>query len=147
MNEMIKETRHIGIVVSNLENSLKFYRDLLGLKITKTMDESGEYIDNILSLNNVQVKTVKMESANNGFLIELLEYKSHQANSTNRKIFDLGTSHVALTVNNLDECYRLLSKSGIKFNSLPQISPDKNAKVAFCFDPDGTPIELVEVLN
>ena len=74
MSKLIKEVRHFGIVVSNLEKSLKFYRDLLGLKILTNMNESGEFIDNILSLNNIQVKTVKMESMGGGTLIELLEY-------------------------------------------------------------------------
>ena len=146
MNELIKDIRHFGIVVSNLEKSLKFYRDLLGLKITRVMDESGKYIDNMLSLDSVQVKTVKMESANGGTLIELLEFKSPSSNVIHKEFFDIGASHVAFTVNNLDECYSFLSSSGIKFNSTPQISPDKKAKVAFCFDPDNTPIELVETL-
>ena len=146
MNELIKETRHFGIVVSNLDKSLKFYHDLLGLKILKTMDESGKYIDNMLSLENVQVKTVKLESVNGTTLIELLEYKSPTSTTIDKQIFDIGASHVAFTVNSLDKCYSLLSNSGVKFNSPPQISPDKKAKVAFCFDPDNTPIELVEAL-
>ena len=38
--------RHTGIVVSDMEKSLKFYRDLLGFKIRKDMVESGDYINN-----------------------------------------------------------------------------------------------------
>ena len=53
------EVRHIGIVVTNIEKSLKFYRDLLGLKIERSMNESGEYIDNMLGFENVHVKTCK----------------------------------------------------------------------------------------
>ena len=34
----------------------------------------------------------------------------------------------------------------IQFNSSPQISPDGYAKVVFCRAPEGTMIELVEVL-
>ena len=74
---MIKEIRHIGIVVNNMENSLKFYRDLLGLKIIRDMDEHGDYIDNMLSLNNVQVITVKLSADIGNTLIELLDFKSH----------------------------------------------------------------------
>ena len=146
MNKLIKEVRHFGIVVSNLEKSLKFYRDLLGLKILTNMNESGEFIDNILSLNNVQVKTVKMESMGGGTLIELLEYKSPISNSVNKKIFDIGASHVAFTVNDIDEYYEILSNSGVTFNSSPQISSDNKVKVAFCYDPDNIPIELVQIL-
>ena len=147
MMNMIKETRHIGIVVTNMEKSLHFYRDLLGLKIVRSMDELGEYIDNMLSLKEVKVKTVKM-SANNGVtLIELLEFKSHPKEKQRREIYEIGASHVAFTVNTLNETYEFLLKSGVKFNAPPQISPDGYAKVTFCQDPDGTPVELVEVMG
>jgi len=38
---MIKGVRHIGISVTNMERSLTFYRDLLGLKLERNMNESG----------------------------------------------------------------------------------------------------------
>ena len=43
--------------------------------------------------------------------------------------------------------YSELSKKNIEFNTPPQKSPDGLVKVTFCKDPDGTPIELVEMLN
>jgi len=147
MENLIKETRHFGIAVKNMDKSIWFYRDLLGLKIVREMNEYGEYIENMLQVKNVRVKTVKL-SANNGItLIELLEFKSHPKESLGQKIFDLGPSHIAFTVNDLDECYDFLSSKEIKFNSPPQISPDGYAKVCFCYDPDNTPVELVEVLK
>lgn len=147
MTKAVKETRHIGIAVTNMKKSLHFYRDLLGLEIVREMDESGEYIDNMLSINNVNVKTVKM-SANNGVtLIELLEFKSHPKENQQREIYDIGASHVAFTVENLNEMYEYLLNLGVKFNAPPQTSPDKFVKVTFCKDPDGTPIELVEVIG
>jgi len=147
MPNLVKETRHFGIVVSNMEVSLKFYQDLLGLKIEKSMVESGKYIDNMLSLKDVKVKTVKL-SANNGVtLVELLEFKNPSSKNRESKIYDFGASHIAFTVNNLDECYKTLKEAGVSFNASAQISPDGYAKVTFCHDPDGTPIELVEVLK
>ena len=143
---MIKEVRHIGIVVNNMENSLKFYQDLLGLKIIKDMDEQGGYINNMLSLDGVQVRTVKLSAGMGNTLIELLDFKSHNDNEI-RNFYTIGASHVALTVNNLEELYKTLSKNNIKFNAPPQKSPDGLVKVTFCNDPDGTPIELVEIID
>ena len=143
---MIKEVRHIGIVVNNIENSLKFYRDLLGLKIIKDMDEQGVYIDNMLSLDNVQVKTVKLSADTGNTLIELLDFKSHNDNEV-RNFYTIGASHIALTVDNLEDLYKHLSANNIKFNAPPQKSPDGIVKVTFCNDPDGTPIELVEIID
>jgi catechol 2,3-dioxygenase-like lactoylglutathione lyase family enzyme len=147
MANLLKDVRHFGIAVKNMEKSLWFYRDLLGLKIKREMDEHGKIIENMLNLNNVHVHTVKL-SVNDGVtLVELLEFKSHIPEYSNRQIFDFGASHVAFTVNDLDECYSFLNSEGIKFNSPPQTSPDGNAKVCFCYDPDNTPVELVEMIK
>ena len=142
---MIKDIRHTGIVVDNLESSLYFYHDLLGFQIVKQMEESGDCINNILSLRNVKVVTVKMTSPS-GQTIELLKYHSHPVEKKLREIFEIGISHIAFTVNDLEMVYKMLMGKGIQFNSSPQLSPDGYAKVAFCKAPEGTFVELVEVL-
>ena len=83
-----------------------------------------------------------------GGMIELLEYESHpKPLETLRPIVDIGVSHFAMTVDNLDQTYKDLSDMELIFNAKPAISPDGGAKVCFCRDFDGTLIELVEVLN
>lgn len=146
MADFIKGTRHFGIVVHNLQNSIAFYEDL-GLKIIKQMDESGSHLDKMLSLNNVDVTTVKMSAPKTDTLIELLHYKTPIPKEIERQINDFGPSHLAFTVKNLSENYDKLSQKGIKFFSSPQSSPDKSVLVVFCYDPDGIPIELVEELD
>ncbi|GAG92784.1 unnamed protein product, partial [marine sediment metagenome] len=72
----MKNIRHFGIVVSDIEKSLKFYRDLLGFQIKTDVLEKGSFIDAILGLEDIKVRTIKM-SADDGNLVELLWYKSH----------------------------------------------------------------------
>lgn len=142
---MIKDIRHTGIVVKDLESSLHFYRDLLGFQIIKKMEESGDYIDNMSELHDVRVTTVKMK-AYQGQMVELLEYQSHPEKQKVRKINDIGISHISFTVDDLDKEYKRLKEAGVPFNAPPQFSPDGYAKVTFCRAPEGTFIELVEVL-
>ena len=142
---MIKDIRHTGIVVVDLEASLYFYRDLLGFKIVKQMEETGDFIDTILSMRDIKVTTVKMTSST-GRMIELLKYHSHPEEQKIRKVHEIGISHIALTVDDLDVEYERLKGKGIQFNSPPQLSPDGYARVTFCRAPEGTLIELVEVL-
>lgn len=143
----MKNIRHFGIVVQDMEKSLHFYRDLLGLEIRRNMLEEGEFIDTILGLRGVKVRTVKMASANGSTLVELLEYATHKGKEReNYKIFDFGASHVAFTVEDVDREYERLKENGIRFTCSPQVSPDGKAKVTFCFDPDGVPVELVQEL-
>ena len=53
---MIKDVRHVGIVVTDMDVSLKFYKDLLGLKVKSLVDEEGEFLDNMLAHKNVKIR-------------------------------------------------------------------------------------------
>ena len=143
---MITEVRHAGIVVSNLDVSVKFYCNLLNLKIKSIANEEGEFLDNMLSQKNVKNKVAKLTANSGTALLELIESKSF-GNVQPRDFFTIGASHVAFTVDDLDKTYQYLSENGVRFNAPPQKSPDGFAKVTFCLDPDYTPIELVEVIK
>tara|TARA_A100001515_G_scaffold19375_1_gene14300 strand:+ start:3341 stop:3772 length:432 start_codon:yes stop_codon:yes gene_type:complete len=143
----LKNIRHTGIVVSDAERSIEFYTGLLGFEIKKDMLESGDYIDNFSALEGAVVRTVKM-TLGNGDMVELLCYQTHpEVPDMDRPITRIGCSHIAMTVDNLDDTYERLVNAGVVFNSPPQYSPDGFAKVTFCKDPDGSLIELVEELR
>lgn len=142
----MRAVRHVGIVVSDLERSLRFYEKLLGLKVVKRAEEVGEFIDKVCGLDKTRLITVKL-AADDGSLVEILSFNSHAVKKIERQIYDIGVSHVAFTVNDIDREYSKLCREGIKFISPPSLSPDGLAKVAFCKDPDGVYIELVEPVN
>ena len=142
------ELRHAGIVVTDLKRALHFYCDLLGLKILRSMEEKGAYLDNMLGHKDVQVTTVKLAAGKGSAVLELLHFRSPKSPTFPiRGLFELGPSHVAFTVKDLDGIFERLTRSGVPFNAPPQLAPDGLAKVTFCQDPDGTPIELVEMLE
>ena len=141
----MKAIRHIGIVVSDLEKSIYFYRDLFGFRITRQMEESGDYIDKMLALSRVKVTTVKM-TAPDGQMIELLKFHTHLNEQKPRDINNVGITHIAFAIDDLSDEYNRLKNEGVPFNSPPQLSLDGCAKVAFCRAPEGIFIELVEVL-
>ena len=135
--------RHVGIVVSDMEKALRFYRDLLGLRDAGVVAESGSFLDGLLGMRNTKIRTAKLAGEDGQTLIELLVFDSPGGTEAT-PLNAIGPTHVALTVADLDELYRRLSADGIAFNAPPRLSPDGGAKVAFCRDPDGTYIELVE---
>lgn len=141
----MENIRHFGLVVSNLEKALVFYRDLLGLCVQGKTDENGDFISKILFSENVKLKTVKLSANDNSTRIELLEFKNPKINSTKKtNLFEPGFTHISLTVKNLDELYIRLKNSNIEFNSQPTISPNGSLKVVFCKDFEGNYLELIE---
>jgi len=143
---MILNIRHVGIVVSNLENSIAFYKDLLGFEIVSKTDEPSLFIDKILGLKNSKLTTIKMRP-HEGQMLELLYFNSHQNQIINKKkLANNGLTHFALTVENLITTYNKLSDHGVEFINPPEKSPNGLAIVAFCTDPEGNYIELVQEL-
>lgn len=142
---MIK-LRHIGIVVQNLINSVKFYEDLFELKVVKEMLEDGKYVENLVGIKDASIKWAKLE-AKDGTIIELLEYQNSKIKEKDNYLADrLGCSHVAISVENIENIYQKLQIYNCKCNSKPLFSPDGKVKVMYCHDIDGTILEIVEEL-
>jgi len=143
---MITSIRHAGLVVNNLEKSLNFWVDILGFKLVKKMVESGPKIDSILGLKNVMVTTAKL-SDNNGNLIELLKFHSHQSKKKwEGKPYSTGLTHLALLVDNFDELVSKFSELGFKLKNKPVISDDNKVKVVYIETLEGLLLEIVETL-
>lgn len=142
---MIKGIRHFGIVVVDFETSLNFYRDILGFEPTVIAVEDPDFIDKILALDSSELKTCKLKDPA-GNMIELLDFGKHRRSRENY-ISSTGPTHLALTVDDVEETFSNMKAKGIRFISIPHISPDGYAKVAFCLAPEGTYIEIVEILK
>lgn len=136
--------RHIGIVVGDLDRSLEFYCGLLGMSVVRRALENGPFVSAILGMNDAEVETVKMSGADVA-QVELLAFRSPRSSEAPPGLTRRGPTHMALTVDNLDELHIRMRAKAVPFTTAPLVSPDGKAKVTFCQDPDGTYLELVEV--
>jgi catechol 2,3-dioxygenase-like lactoylglutathione lyase family enzyme len=140
------EIRHTGLVTKNLKKSLKFWCYLLGFKIKSNALEKGKTIDKVLGYKEVLVKTYKLKDKKNN-LLELLYFKNSPKIKKNFiKPYSEGYTHISLTVKNINLIYKKLKKFKIKFNSKPKLSADGKVLMTYCKTPEGSYLELVEVL-
>ena len=139
--------RHTGIVVGDIERALEFYCGLLDFSVVRRMLEKGPFVSAILGVADAEVETVKLSGEGTG-QIELLAFaKPDTTLGVAPSLFRQGPTHVALKVRDIDALYLRMRDKGIEFTTPPRVSPDGGAKVTFCRDPDGTFLELVEVLQ
>lgn len=142
---MICALRHFGLVVQDLEVSLHFYCVLLGMGVARRMEESGPFLEKILDIPGVKVTTVKLMTSEGTALLELLNFTNPKSEKKKLKsLASAGYTHMSFTVNGLDNLYQHLLAKKVTFLSEPSKSPDGKALVAFCKDPEGNWIELVE---
>lgn len=144
---MITAIRHAGLVVADLEQSLKFWCDGMGFVVSRLMEESGPHIDAMMGLKEVRVTTAKL-AAPDGSLLELLCFHSHPDKPRwSGTPYSTGFNHIALTVKDLDETLSRLKQFGTSIPAQPQLSTDGKVKVIYATGPEGVLLELVEVLK
>ena len=138
--------RHVGIVVCDLNKALNFWCDGLDFKVLKAMEESGEYIDRLINLKSVQLRTVKIKDESDN-IIELLKFDSHSTESVwHGTPYSNGITHLALTVKNLDALIKKLESFDFYPLSDVQYSTDGKVKLIYAKGPEGILLELVEEL-
>lgn len=143
---MIKSIRHTGIVVRDLKESERFYCSLGFVKVSGSL-EQGSYIDTLVGLKKVKLEWVKLK-APDGYILELLQYHSHQEykHLIKQKSNQLGCSHLAFEVDNIDIVCDLIKTLGGGIVNNPALNDNKDAKVVYCHDNEGNLMEMVEIL-
>ena len=144
---MIRATRHMGIVVDDMDTCLHFWRDVMGLKVVADFWERGEFIAKVQNLSDVRLHMIKLV-APDGSMIELLKDEAHPTPPPERnRLCDRGLRHVAFTVADVAHAWSILKENGCDLMSEPVESPDGNARLFFARDPEGNLMELVEVIS
>ena len=137
----------MGIVVHDLEKSKNFWINTLGFKLHIEAKEKSPYIDELLAIRDPGLTTVKLIDSN-GFIIELLKFENYQVgNSWSGDLKTTGLTHIALTVDNLDEMADRLKKESYQTLSEIKTSPNKKVKVLFIRGPEAIMLELVQELK
>lgn len=131
---MIKKIDHIGIAVNNLEESIRIYRDILGLEFKGTEE---------IKEQKIIVGTFLVGDV----LIELVQ-PSHP-DSTMRKFIDKrgeGMHHIALNVDNIKKSLKKLSEKGVKLIDEKARIGANGTKIAFIHPKDMNKV-LVEFVE
>jgi catechol 2,3-dioxygenase-like lactoylglutathione lyase family enzyme len=137
---------HTGITVSNLERSLEFWRDVLGFELSHRAHQTGQLAAEITGTPGAEILIAVLKAP--GHKIELLEYRAPADRVHLRpRPCDVGSIHVALTVDDLDAVLEKIASSGWIAAGKPQtltVGPNAGRRVIYVRDPDGTTIELMQ---
>ncbi|MBI2843671.1 MAG: VOC family protein [Armatimonadetes bacterium] len=139
---------HVAITVSDLERSLRFYRDQLGMLEQSDHDLKGPEISQMAGKDKVYMKVVRLTCPETpGVQIDLQQYIEPKGKQSDSKLGDVANSHICIEVGNLDDAYRRLSAAGVQFVSPPvEFDLEAEGKIGcvFFMDPDGYILELTE---
>ena len=122
---------HTMLRVGNLERSIKFYTEVLGMELLRRKDyPSGRFTLVFLGYGPEEKNAV----------IEL----THNWDIKKYEIGD-GYGHIALGVEDIYSTCELISKMGERITRKPGPMKHGNTVIAFVKDPDGYNIELIDM--
>lgn len=135
---------HVGIAVTDLDRSLRFYRDLLGFRFEHELRVAGEPSDTLLRLRDVRLHAVYL--VRDGVRVELLHFASPTASPRPpRTMHEPGLTHLSFRVADLDATLDALRAAGVRvLDDTIVRMPAHGAAACFIVDPDGQLIELVQ---
>ncbi|MFN8257852.1 MAG: VOC family protein [Bacteroidales bacterium] len=113
------KVQYSTMIVKNLKESVKFYRDVLGFK-------EGYHV------NIPDGGAITIMNSEDGASVELIENKK----------FEVGLYSVGTDVDDLDETIRHLKDKG--FETTGPVVPTSVGRMTFVLDPNGVRICLIE---
>ncbi len=130
---MIKKINHIGIAVNSIEDAVKLYTDVLGLKVKKIEILEEQKVKTAI----IPVGETKIE------LIESTDPEGPSARHIERR--GEGLHHLALEVSDIQSALEILKEKGIPLVDEKPRTGVENSKIAF-LHPKGTKalLEIVE---
>lgn len=137
---------HVGITVSDLDRSVRFYRDALGFEVSRPVQVSGPFFEKVTGVPGCVIDVVFARGL--GHIIELLCFRAPADRKTSTlRSCDPGFWHLCLKVKDIEQAVRAIRASGYEALSEVQTAVDPPAqglRVVYARDPDGVVLELIE---
>lgn len=138
---MIKSLGHVGLSVSNMEKSLEFYRDFLGMKVLMQLNIDDDRIGKVIGTRGAKCKITHLGSG--GMILELFEYTNPKGCNKAKGIkqYDHGLTHLGFEVDDFHNHIEQLKEKSVRLLGEPmEFRP--NVWIVYFYGPDGEVCEL-----
>ncbi len=148
---------HLALMVRDLEKSLHFYRNLLGMEVVSPEEHAGGAINEMTAMPDVHMREYRLRPSAgiNGYrradtkgqlTLDLIEWVTPKSPFGRQAIHHVPSAHICFGVENVPETYDRLKAEGVEFVSPPvHFTGEGEWHVLFFYDPDGNLLELNQV--
>lgn len=151
---MFKSVAHIGLTVKNLDRSVEFYRDVLGLKYMGEMRMDGPETEKLFNREGcaARVAYLRPYGGENVPPVELIQFIGFNAEEDTPSLFKTSISELCFMSSDIDKDYSALIAKGVKFISEPQTFDSTEygfgkSRAVYFYDPDGNILELIQPID
>jgi catechol 2,3-dioxygenase-like lactoylglutathione lyase family enzyme len=140
---MIENLGHVALGVKDIERSLRFYRDVLGMKVLMELEIADDRIGRVIGSPGAKCRIVHLRLGTG--ILELFQYSNPVG--TNRAVdmsqYDQGLIHLGFEVSEFHRHVAELKQHGVTFLGEP-VEFRPNVWVAYFRGPDGEVCEIRE---
>ena len=143
----VESIYHVGFTVTDIERSLEFYRDVLGMSLYRRWQGTAPYLATITGFEGVRLELALLKSPDGSGMLELLQYVSHPAPPTERATNRPGNAHLCFKVADIHAAAAELRQRGVRLISEPveiTAGVHQGAYGVYLRDPDGFTVELFQ---
>mgnify|MGYP001220643662 CR=1 FL=1 len=154
----IKTIDHVALMVNDIERSLHFYRDLLGLEVASPEEHINKpWVDEMVGMSNVHAREYRFRARGgvNGYTraegdaeltFDIIQWVAPESPSERYPINHVPSAHFCFGVEDIWSIYERLKAEGVEFVSPPvRYTGDGEWHVLFFYDPDGNLLEFNEI--
>lgn len=144
-NSAVVGVTHTGFTVAKLERASAFFRDVLGFEISPTVRQSGDVVGRMVGIPEAELDIAF--ATGGGHTIELIQYVRPDGGPLNRRHCDIGYTHLAVMVRDIEAMAARVADAGYRLFSKPQTvpaGPRKGLRNVYAEGPDGIVLELQE---
>jgi catechol 2,3-dioxygenase-like lactoylglutathione lyase family enzyme len=144
----ITGAHHTSFTVADLEASVAFFRDLLGLELLFVREVRDAYLGRIVGLPGAIVKAALLRIPASVHHVELFQYLEPAGQACTPRPCDPGSCHLSLLVDDLPALCQQLRSQGVHFPSEPvliEAGPNRGGYGVYLRDPNDILIELFQL--
>lgn len=150
---MIADVLHFSFTVSDIERSVRWYTDVLGVELVHRQRQDNDYTQVLVGipgavLEVAQFRIPGLAPAYSSHMLELIQYAEGAGGSRDLPTNQVGVAHLALLVTDIHARYQRMVDAGVRFRSSPvAITAGANEGGFACYlhDPDGITLELLQL--
>jgi catechol 2,3-dioxygenase-like lactoylglutathione lyase family enzyme len=149
---MIAGVLHFSFTVSDIERSIAWYTDVLGLELVHRQRQDNPYTRTLVGFPDavLEVAQFRIDGVSPGLsthMLELIQYVEGGTDVGRPKVNGVGGAHLAVLVDDAHAEYERLIAAGVVFANPPvEVTAGVNAGgfAAYFEDPDGIALELMQ---
>ena len=150
---MLKGIVHVGLTVTDLDRSVAFYRDVLGLAYLGVKVMEGLETERLFHRKDCKARVAYLNGSRELAAppVEMIQFVGQEPERQPGDLFRTSISEVCFFVEDIDREYPRLKEMGVEFLPEPQTFDSTKygfgkSRAVYLRDPDGIVLELLQTV-